>query len=324
MGTTSWTDAEDEALQGLPLEAQILYLRGLRRHMDYETGIVGARRRISWKMLAEVLEVAPHQGVERSGQPHISKVRRLMGWLIRAGLVEDVGSKERGQPIVFRLPLAARGQSVPKKPDKNPTRTRQGFPDNQADTESSLATQQVAEQADTQPDKNPTRATPQKADTHPVSGIREEGECRGSTSGEETPRGGLLRAEEGGVGGGDARASRSPQKRGTRLPDDWTLPPPWLAWALRHAPGWTQADVEAEAERFRDYWVAQPGQRGVKLDWAATWRNWIRRAAETRASRARRVNGSAASPTPHNRQVALEERNRAAAREWLERRKAHA
>lgn len=29
-------------------------------------------------------------------------------------------------------------------------------------------------------------------------------------------------------------------------------------------------------ERFRDYWKAQPGQRGVKADWFATWRNWCR------------------------------------------------
>jgi hypothetical protein len=28
---------------------------------------------------------------------------------------------------------------------------------------------------------------------------------------------------------------------------------------------------------FVDYWIAQPGQRGVKVDWEATWRNWMRR-----------------------------------------------
>jgi hypothetical protein len=29
-------------------------------------------------------------------------------------------------------------------------------------------------------------------------------------------------------------------------------------------------------EGFKDYWVSVPGSRGVKLDWFATWRNWIR------------------------------------------------
>jgi hypothetical protein len=33
-----------------------------------------------------------------------------------------------------------------------------------------------------------------------------------------------------------------------------------------------------EFEKFRDYWIAQPGQKGVKLDWDATWRNWCRNA----------------------------------------------
>lgn len=28
--------------------------------------------------------------------------------------------------------------------------------------------------------------------------------------------------------------------------------------------------------QFRDYWIAQPGQKGCKLDWFATWRNWVR------------------------------------------------
>jgi uncharacterized protein YdaU (DUF1376 family) len=27
---------------------------------------------------------------------------------------------------------------------------------------------------------------------------------------------------------------------------------------------------------FRDYWVSVAGSKGVKLDWTATWRNWIR------------------------------------------------
>ena len=36
----------------------------------------------------------------------------------------------------------------------------------------------------------------------------------------------------------------------------------------------------SEAAEFLDYWCAVPGARGLKLDWAATWRNrppWARR-----------------------------------------------
>jgi hypothetical protein len=39
-------------------------------------------------------------------------------------------------------------------------------------------------------------------------------------------------------------------------------------------------DQWAQFVRFRDYWTAQPGQRGVKADWDATYRNWIRKAAD--------------------------------------------
>jgi hypothetical protein len=49
---------------------------------------------------------------------------------------------------------------------------------------------------------------------------------------------------------------------GTRLPPDWE-------------PKEHQERTE-ELEKFRDYWIAQPGVKGRKLDWDATWRNWIR------------------------------------------------
>lgn len=32
--------------------------------------------------------------------------------------------------------------------------------------------------------------------------------------------------------------------------------------------------TEIVFEKFRNYWLAQPGQKGTKLDWVATWRNW--------------------------------------------------
>ncbi|GAP66817.1 hypothetical protein MBSD_n2132 [Mizugakiibacter sediminis] len=66
-----------------------------------------------------------------------------------------------------------------------------------------------------------------------------------------------------------------PAKRGCRLPSDWQPTPGELRWATDARP---DIDAKAEVERFRDYWVAQAGQKGVKLDWSATWRNWIRNA----------------------------------------------
>ena len=64
--------------------------------------------------------------------------------------------------------------------------------------------------------------------------------------------------------------------RGTPLPPAWTLPEPWAAWALQAQPTWTAAQVRFVAEKFRDHWTAIPGQRGIKADWLAAWRNWCR------------------------------------------------
>ncbi|WIE60750.1 hypothetical protein DEI97_013470 [Curtobacterium sp. MCLR17_032] len=48
------------------------------------------------------------------------------------------------------------------------------------------------------------------------------------------------------------------------------------------APG---IDFQAEHPSFVDYWIAQPGQKGVKTDWDATWRNWMRRVAKESTGR---------------------------------------
>ena len=74
--------------------------------------------------------------------------------------------------------------------------------------------------------------------------------------------------------------SGSSKKRPTRLPDDWQ---PDEAFARQQ--GLSLADVARQADRFRDYWRAVPGQKGVKADWNATWRNWVRREAEQRRPR---------------------------------------
>ena len=78
-------------------------------------------------------------------------------------------------------------------------------------------------------------------------------------------------------GVGDSADAPAPSKRGTRLPDTFTITADMLTWAATHAPG---VDVEIASAKFVDYWRAQPGQRGVKVDWIATWRNWLRRESE--------------------------------------------
>lgn len=63
-------------------------------------------------------------------------------------------------------------------------------------------------------------------------------------------------------------------KRGTRLPDDWTPSPAEIRFAAQQ--NMTLEETSRVAENFRDYWIAKPGAAGRKLDWSATWRNWVR------------------------------------------------
>ncbi|QFT55599.1 helix-turn-helix domain-containing protein [Microbulbifer sp. THAF38] len=72
------------------------------------------------------------------------------------------------------------------------------------------------------------------------------------------------------------RKPKSQTKRGTRLPGDWTLTEEFRTEAQRIRPDLINR-IHDIADEFKDYWVAQSGQRGVKADWLATWRNWIRR-----------------------------------------------
>ena len=68
---------------------------------------------------------------------------------------------------------------------------------------------------------------------------------------------------------------RSGRARGTRLSIDWLPSDDDLAFADRFL---ERYQIEDEQAKFRDYWLALAGPKAVKLDWPATWRNWIRKA----------------------------------------------
>lgn len=65
--------------------------------------------------------------------------------------------------------------------------------------------------------------------------------------------------------------------RGSRLPTDWLLPKSWGEWAIEERKDMTVEDVRKIAASFKDHWISQPSRHGVKADWEATWRNWIRK-----------------------------------------------
>ena len=74
-------------------------------------------------------------------------------------------------------------------------------------------------------------------------------------------------------------------KRGSRLSPDWQPSAESVAKARTDAP---HVDHRSEHLVFVDYWIAQPAQKGVKTDWDATWRNWMRRKESDLSSRGTR------------------------------------
>jgi hypothetical protein len=96
----------------------------------------------------------------------------------------------------------------------------------------------------------------------------------------------LDNAESNGVGNGNGNGESLPKSldreekrredikapKGTRFTLD-AVPEEWILFCRKE-----RGDLNPTVvfEGFKDYWVSVAGAKGVKLDWFATWRNWIR------------------------------------------------
>ena len=108
--------------------------------------------------------------------------------------------------------------------------------------------------------------------------------------------------------GADAPATPpkpAPKPKATRLPDDFSVTGEMHTWA-REA-GAPDQLIAYETDKFRDYWASVAGQRGTKLDWPATWRNWIRRAIDDVPRGSLRVVNGARAPKPSGVDAAFAE-----------------
>jgi hypothetical protein len=114
---TSLSTKELQALQEEDPFLFKLYVLGIRQYMDYETGITGIKRRISWQSLAEECYVAPRSGVKKSetGKPKHSRMQRAIETLKRLGLIEQIVSPYH---LIFECLLATSDKSVQKQVDK--------------------------------------------------------------------------------------------------------------------------------------------------------------------------------------------------------------
>ena len=77
------------------------------------------------------------------------------------------------------------------------------------------------------------------------------------------------------VADGDSVAAKSHKApravRGTRLSESWSPKPE----TLKRFRDRERVDALGSLERFRNHWLAKAGAQGVKVDWEATFRNWV-------------------------------------------------
>jgi hypothetical protein len=119
----------------------------------------------------------------------------------------------------------------------------------------------------------PDTATPPETDSDPIATLPEmdgdptvfDSKGQGQGQGQRKGQGKSLSPP------GRVRA----EARGTRLPEGWRPTPDGID--LAESLG---LDPNAVLVAFSDYWRSQPGQRGRKADWDATWRTWCRHEAE--------------------------------------------
>jgi hypothetical protein len=104
-------DDEWQAMQGLPDRCVRLYLV-LRRRMDFASGRVGERPRISYQALAEELYVEPGQGKRDAGSPTLGCLRWTVKRLAEAALLRTIPAERQ---LVFELLLADTDSARPKK-----------------------------------------------------------------------------------------------------------------------------------------------------------------------------------------------------------------
>ena len=89
------------------------------------------------------------------------------------------------------------------------------------------------------------------------------------------------------------KSKKKESSQGSRLPPDWKPSKSAWTWAVGKI---GENDAEHELERFAHYWHRARGARAEKIDWDATWRNWVRRSAADRPARGGRDGTSYSNP----------------------------
>ncbi len=75
---------------------------------------------------------------------------------------------------------------------------------------------------------------------------------------------------------------KAKKPRGSRLPEVYELTDEMIDYAKASAP---DISVSLEHEKFCNYWHAKAGRDATKIDWTATWKNWMLNAQQWAGSK---------------------------------------
>ena len=84
-------------------------------------------------------------------------------------------------------------------------------------------------------------------------------------------------------------SAKADPTRGTRIKPDFKPSPRSVEIIRQDFPNF---DTRTEHANFVDYWLGVSGAKGVKLDWEATWRRWMREEAKKAGSSKQRNMGT--------------------------------
>lgn len=76
------------------------------------------------------------------------------------------------------------------------------------------------------------------------------------------------------------------RKRGCRIPENFMPTQETIDQIRAEFPYLSSEALIAEHRKFCDYWNAKTGAQATKMDWDATWRNWMRKSQENVNGRA--------------------------------------
>jgi hypothetical protein len=242
-------DDEMEVLAGdnnsrLSHEAKLVYLLGIRPYMDYETGLVGFKRVVSYQSIREVLEYAPPKGSTKKAQRYEKEaIRAIFKELERAGLILWVKNEDRG--LFFECLKALRGKrtEIMNNPWTTPEQPQANNPKNNPEEFRNDA----ATQGNEQPQEPPVADLQHmpKNNPPPESGIRDkEDSLRSSSSAQKK---GKKSTQE--VDPEFERAwSSYPKRAGGNSKQDALK-----AWRARLKEGHLAEEMRAGIERYQAY-----------------------------------------------------------------------